>query len=70
MGVAVDEPGEDQAAVQVDDLSAWAGRRQGVGVTADGDDASVADRDGLRVRPRPVDGPDATAAQDEAGQWV
>ena len=70
MGVAVDEPGEDQAAVQVDDLSAWAGRRQGVGVAADGDDATIAHRDGLGFRPRPVDGPDATAAQDEVGQRV
>ena len=56
--------------MQVDDLGTRPGRRHGVGVAADGDDATVAHRDGLRFRPRPVDGPDATAAQDEAGQWV
>ena len=63
----IDEARQRKTPGEVDDLGARAEERRDIAVRADGDDPVAAERDRARFRPSRVDGPDATAAEDEVG---
>ena len=67
MQVRVDEAGHDRAAGEIDRLRRGAGELANLLVAADGDEASVADRDCLGDAPAGVDGEDAAVAENEIG---
>jgi hypothetical protein len=66
MQVAVAEAGQDGAAADVEDLRARAAPPENVVGVAQGEDPSLADRDGARSG-RAVDGPDESPGEDEVG---
>jgi len=66
--VRVDEAGQEHADAEVDDLGGWALERADLTLVTDRDDAVAPRRDGLGLRPRVVDGPDATAAEYDVGR--
>src|SRR5438093_657832 len=63
----IDEARQRKTRGEVDDLGARAEEGRDIAVRADGDDPVAAERDRARFRPSRVDGPDATAAEDEVG---
>lgn len=67
MRMRVDEPGEKEPTAELDDLGVRTAQRHDLALGADGDDALTLGGKRLRLRSRWVDGPDATAAEDEVG---
>jgi hypothetical protein len=67
MDVGVLETGQQKSAGEVDDAGARPDERVDVGNRPDSDDPLATHRDGLRPRPRRVNGMDVTAGKDDIG---
>jgi hypothetical protein len=65
MRMAVDQPGDHRAPMQVDDAGGRAGERSEIGAAADGGDAVALDRHCLGDRERAVDGDDPAVAKQQ-----
>src|SRR4029450_2966797 len=67
VGMAIDEPGNDGLASEVDGACRKRGERRHGGVRTDGQDAVAGNGDGLRDRKGPIDGDDLAVAEHEVG---
>ena len=68
VNVAVEEPGHDAAALQVDDARPGSDEEPHLGAAPHGEDAAVPDRDGLGLRLLLIDGPYFAAREHQIGR--
>src|SRR5687768_2756343 len=70
MPVTLDETGNGQPALQVDDLGAVADQPIDLGVRSNREDGRPAHGNGFRFGARRIDGDDAAVAEDEGGGFA
>ena len=63
--MSVNEAGQDRASTKIDSLCASSGSVQDLIVGTDGDEAPIADSDGLRAGIVLVDGPEVAVVENE-----